>query len=130
MGIGLGLVGAIFYVLYNNYKKPFLFKKDEDLKDLKEENDLSDQGIAVQPKPFKSVTEENNRLNAIKADLEEVIKLQGEKIDSLTALYDLRFKTTELDEVNLFYKKKIQDIKDDQLKAKEIKYKFKENQSI
>lgn len=95
--------------------------KDVDLKDLKEENDLSDQGIAVQPKPFKSVTEENNRLNAIKADLEEVIKLQGEKIDSLTALYDLRFKTTELDEVNLFYKKKIQDIKDDQLKAKEIK---------
>ena len=95
--------------------------KDEDLKDLKEENDLSDQGIAVQPKPFKSVTEENNRLNAIKADLEEVIKLQGEKIDSLTALYELRFKTTELDEVNLFYKKKIQDIKDDQLKAKEIK---------
>jgi type IX secretion system PorP/SprF family membrane protein len=95
--------------------------KDVDLKDLKEENDLSDQGIAVQPKPFKSVTEENNRLNAIKADLEEVIKLQGEKIDSLTALYELRFKTTELDEVNLFYKKKIQDIKDDQLKAKEIK---------
>ena len=75
----------------------------------------------MQPKPFKSVTEENNRLNAIKADLEEVIKLQGEKIDSLTALYELRFKTTELDEVNLFYKKKIQDIKDDQLKAKEIK---------
>lgn len=95
--------------------------KDEDLKDLKEENDLSEQGIAVQPKPFKSVTEENNRLNAINADLEAVIKLQGEKIDSLNALYELRFKTTELDEVNLFYKKKIQDIQEDQLKAKEIK---------
>lgn len=32
-GIGLGLVVAIFYVLYNNYKKPFLFEKDKDLKD-------------------------------------------------------------------------------------------------
>ena len=33
MGIGMGLAVAIFYVLYNNYKKPFLFKKDEHLKD-------------------------------------------------------------------------------------------------
>lgn len=31
-GIGLGLAVAIFYILYNNYKKPFLFKK-EDIKD-------------------------------------------------------------------------------------------------
>lgn len=95
--------------------------KDGDLKDLKEENDLSDQGITVQPKPFKSVTAENNKLNAIKANLENVIKSQTEKIDSLNTLYEERFKTTELDEVNLFYKKKIQDIKDDQLKAKAIK---------
>ncbi len=33
MGIGMGLVVAVFYVLYNNYKKPFLFEKDKDLKD-------------------------------------------------------------------------------------------------
>ncbi len=33
MGIGMGLAVAIFYVLYNNYKKPFLFEKDEHLKD-------------------------------------------------------------------------------------------------
>lgn len=33
MGIGMGLAVAIFYVLYNNYKKPFLFEKDKDLKD-------------------------------------------------------------------------------------------------
>lgn len=32
MGIGMGLVVAIFYVLYNNYKKPFLFE-DKHLKD-------------------------------------------------------------------------------------------------
>ncbi len=33
MGIGLGLLVAIFFVLYNNYKKPFLFEKDKHLKD-------------------------------------------------------------------------------------------------
>ncbi len=33
MGIVMGLVVAIFYVLYNNYKKPFLFEKEKDLKD-------------------------------------------------------------------------------------------------
>jgi MFS superfamily sulfate permease-like transporter len=32
MGIGMGLAVAIFYVLYNNYKKPFLFE-DKHLKD-------------------------------------------------------------------------------------------------
>ena len=48
--------------------------KDQDLKDMKEENDLSDQGITVQPKPFKSVTAENNALRAIRTDLDDVIK--------------------------------------------------------
>lgn len=33
MGIGMGLVVAIFYVLYNNYKKPFLFESDKHIKD-------------------------------------------------------------------------------------------------
>jgi len=33
LGIGMGLAVAIFYVLYNNYKKPFLFQKDQHLKD-------------------------------------------------------------------------------------------------
>ncbi len=33
MGIGIGLVVAIFYVLYNNYKKPFLFESDKHIKD-------------------------------------------------------------------------------------------------
>ena len=33
MGIGIGLVVAIFYILRNNYKKPFLFQKDKHLAD-------------------------------------------------------------------------------------------------
>ncbi|MEL6863919.1 MAG: SulP family inorganic anion transporter [Bacteroidota bacterium] len=33
MGIGIGLAVAIFYILYNNYKKPFLFESDKHLQD-------------------------------------------------------------------------------------------------
>ncbi|WP_178988575.1 PorP/SprF family type IX secretion system membrane protein [Winogradskyella schleiferi] len=97
--------------------------KDQDLKDLKEENDLSDQGITVQPKPFKSVTAENNKLNAIKSDLENVIKTRSEKIDELNKLYEERTEVGEyaLDEVNLFYKKEIKRLKSEQLKAIELK---------
>ena len=95
--------------------------KDEDLKDLKEENDLSDQGIVVQPKPFKSVTAENNKLNAIKSDLDKVIEEQAQKIDSLNSLYEERFRTTKLDEVNLFYRKKIEDLELKQAEAKELR---------
>ena len=33
MGIGIGLVVAIFYILYNNYKKPFLFESDKHIQE-------------------------------------------------------------------------------------------------
>ena len=33
VGIAIGLVVAIMYILYNNYKKPFLFESDKHLKD-------------------------------------------------------------------------------------------------
>ena len=33
VGIGMGLVVAIFFILWNNFKKPFLFEKEKDLKD-------------------------------------------------------------------------------------------------
>ncbi len=33
MGIGMGLAVAIFFVLYNNYKKPFMFRREDHLND-------------------------------------------------------------------------------------------------
>ena len=97
--------------------------KNKDLKDLKEENDLSDQGITVAPRPFKSVTAENNKLNAIKSDLDQVIDELGDNIEELKSLYEerTRIQTIELDEVSLFYKKKIKDLSDEQSKALQIK---------
>ncbi|MBF8150648.1 PorP/SprF family type IX secretion system membrane protein [Winogradskyella sp. F6397] len=97
--------------------------KDQDLKDMKEENDLSDQGITVQPKPFKSVTAENNALRAIRTDLDDVIKTRTEKIDELNKLYEERaaIGSLALDEVTLFYEKEIKRLKAEQLKAKQAK---------
>ncbi|WP_407557802.1 PorP/SprF family type IX secretion system membrane protein [Winogradskyella sp. 4-2091] len=97
--------------------------KNNDLKDLKEENDLGDQGITVAPKPFKSVTAENNKLNAIKTDLEKVILNRNDKIEELTELYNERAEIDEfaMDEVNLFYKGEIDKLKLEQEKATEVK---------
>ena len=90
--------------------------KDQDLKDLKEENDLSEQGIAVQPKPFKSITEENNKLNAIKADLENIIEDQNRKIKELRALYDDMYEADTIynEEVFLHYRKTIKQLETEQ----------------
>ncbi|MBT8324793.1 MAG: PorP/SprF family type IX secretion system membrane protein, partial [Winogradskyella sp.] len=62
--------------------------KDQDLKDLKEENDLSEKGITVAPRPFKSITAENNALNALKTDLDNIIASRSDDIKSLEELYE------------------------------------------
>jgi len=91
--------------------------KNQNLKDLKEENDLSDQGIAIKPKPFKSLTAENNKLNSVKNELDNIIDINSDKIEELQSLYDERTKigTIELDEVSLFYKKEIKRLTAEQL---------------
>lgn len=93
--------------------------KDRDLKDLKEENDLGDQGIFMEPKPFKSVTAENNAIEALKVDLDEVIKIRNARIEELEDLYEqrLRIATIVNDTVNLYYQKAIKKLKAEQLKA-------------
>ncbi len=99
--------------------------KDKDLKDLKEENDLSEKGIYMEPKPFKSVTAEDNALKAIKIDLDNAIKVRGERIKELEALYDEKFvaDTITNDVVMLYYKKTIEKLKSEQItitQSKEI----------
>ncbi|WP_299336704.1 PorP/SprF family type IX secretion system membrane protein [uncultured Psychroserpens sp.] len=95
--------------------------KNQDLKDLKEENDLSEQGITVKPKAFKSITEENNRLNAIKSDLDKTIKIRSEKIEELKKLYEDNFDADTItnDEVYLYYQKAIKRLESEQIDATE-----------
>jgi type IX secretion system PorP/SprF family membrane protein len=93
--------------------------KNKDLKDLKKENDLSDQGIVVKPKPFKSVTAENNTLLAVKSELDDVIKKRNIKIEELKRLYDDKFEANTItnDVVFLYYKKTLKRLESEQLKA-------------
>ncbi len=99
--------------------------KDKDLKDLKEENDLSEKGIYKEPKPFKSIAAENNALESIKVDLDNAIKKREDKIKELEALYDEKFEADTItnDVVMLHYKKTIEKLKSEQItitQSKEI----------
>lgn len=93
--------------------------KNQDLKDLKEENDLSEQGITVQPKPFKSITEENRRLAQIKTDLDKVIEDRNRKIKELKNMYEDNFLADTLynDEVYLYYQKTLKRLESEQAQA-------------
>ena len=97
--------------------------KDKDLKDLKEENDLSEKGIYQKPKPFKSIAAENRALETLKTEVDDVIKSQTDKIKELEDLYNerVRIATLENDEVTIYYKNTIKRLKAEQLKAIEAK---------
>ena len=97
--------------------------KNQDLKDLKEENDLSEQGIVKAPKPFKNSMAENNALKTMISDVENVIKSRNQEIKELKKLYDDNFKagTIYLDEVSLYYQKTIDRLTAEQIDAKQTK---------
>ncbi|RVT79892.1 type IX secretion system membrane protein PorP/SprF [Flavobacterium sufflavum] len=92
--------------------------KEKDLKDLKEENDLSEKGIFTQPKPFKSVTAENNALFSLNSEIDQLIKTQKDKITELENLYKERLKKghNKTDEASQHYLQSIESLKDDQTK--------------
>lgn len=91
--------------------------KQKDLDDLKEENDLSEQGIYTAPKAFKSVTAENAALEVLKIEIDNIIESQNLKISELEGLYKERLKTikNKNDSTNIFYSRKIQELKTEQL---------------
>ena len=93
--------------------------KEKDLKDLKEENDLSEQGIYLEPKPFKSVSAENAALESLKLEIDNVISNQNEKIIQLENLYSERLESVPnmTDSINVFYKNTIEDLKSEQSQA-------------
>ena len=93
--------------------------KNKDLKDLKEENDLSEKGIVKPPKPFKSVSAENRALEALKTELEQVNNNQKEKIIELERMYLIRSKkvSNRDDQFNQFYHEAIDNLKKEQLEV-------------
>ncbi|MFH4967638.1 PorP/SprF family type IX secretion system membrane protein [Gaetbulibacter sp. M240] len=93
--------------------------KQKDLEELKRENDLSEQGIYTEPKPFKSVTAENAAIESLKNQLNEVIKSQDEQIAKLENAYEDRKKnfSNDDDPVNVYYSRKLKDLRSQQFKA-------------
>ena len=93
--------------------------RQKDLKDLKEENDLSEKGITSAPKPFRSISAENRALETLNSDIAEINKNQTEKIKELETLYSLRLKKVpnKNDEFNQLYRETIESLKAEQLKA-------------
>ncbi len=86
--------------------------KDKDLTDLKNENDLSEQGIFIEPKPFKSVSQENAKIESLKLELEETLEKQNEKIKELEDVYIKRAKKVRgNDKINQYYKDAITSLK-------------------
>ncbi len=87
--------------------------KEKDLKELKEENDLSEQNIFVEPKPFKSISEENEKIELLKINLDTVIIRNKKKIILLESLLQDRVNTLNdpNDETNLDYQNLIATLK-------------------
>jgi len=93
-------------------------RKEQTLRDLKEENDLSEQGITVAPKPFRSTVEENNRLERIQNQLDQIITERTQEIEDLERAYaDIIGDTITNDVVLLYYKNKIKRLKSEQAQA-------------
>ena len=97
--------------------------KQQDLNDLIKENDLSEKGIFSAPKAFKSVSAENNAIEALKLEIDNSIELRNTKITEIESLYKERLKKVKSkdDLVNIEYLNVIKALKIEQLQAKNIK---------
>jgi len=90
--------------------------KNKDLKDLKEENDLSEQGVYQAPKPFKSVSAQNKILEGLKFEVDASINARNNNIEQLEKQYKERLKkvSDKDDATNAYYRNAIQQLKDEQ----------------
>ena len=109
-------------VLFDELSKK-VASKQEDLNDLKEENDLSEKGIVSAPKAFKSVSVENAVIEGLKLEIDNSIELRNKKIAELENLYSIRLKKVrdKSDSVNMSYLNTIERLRSEQLQANSIK---------
>ena len=97
--------------------------RKQDLADLKEENDLSEQGIFKAPKPFKSNSEQNAQLETLTFEIDKTIAAQEQRLNELQKLYDERKKEypSDDDEMNMIYLDEILIVQKSKRKAEEAK---------
>jgi type IX secretion system PorP/SprF family membrane protein len=93
--------------------------KEKVLREMREENDLSDKGIVKNTTvEFKSTAGENAELESIRAQIAELNKAQASNLEEFNRLYTERLKKTpKNDLINQNYLKTIENLKAEQLKA-------------
>ncbi|MBF4473632.1 PorP/SprF family type IX secretion system membrane protein [Flavobacterium sp. HJJ] len=94
--------------------------KEKALRDMREENDLSDKGIVKTTVEFKSTSGENAELESIKSQIAELNKVRVDNLAEFNRLYIERLKkTSKNDLINQNYLKTIENLKAEQLKAEQ-----------
>ena len=90
--------------------------KAKELRDMKEENDLSEQGIVREPQEIKSTSNDNAAIESLKSQIAALNKMQEDNIAKIKNLYDDRIKkgASATDALSVSYLKSI-----DQLKAEQ-----------
>ncbi len=93
--------------------------KKEDLAQMKEENDLSEQGIYAVPKPFKSSATENTELESLQTEIAAIAKDQKDKIRELETVYNEKLKNGNKEDTALLndYAQTIQNLKQEHIAA-------------
>ncbi len=97
--------------------------KEKDLKDLKEENDLSDKGIVKAPKPFVSASAANKALESLKNELSESSRTQSQFLSQYQDALNERLAKfpSKTDATNLKYIAEIEKLKAEQAKTEQLK---------
>ena len=90
--------------------------KAKELREMKEENDLSEQGIVREPQEIKSPSNDNAAIESLKSQITALNKMQDDNINRIKNLYDERIKkgASATDALSVSYLKSI-----DQLKAEQ-----------
>jgi len=103
--------------------------KQNDLNDLKEENDLSEKGIYLAPKPFKSLSAENAEIESLKDEIAKIEEAQNIKMVELEALIIKRKRKfrKDIEGINQFYFDALAQIKTEQLNIKSTKERLVSN---
>ena len=95
--------------------------KQQDLDDLKQENDLSEKGISSAPKAFKSISAENAEIESLKLKIDNSIELGKAKISEIQSLRRKRLNKRKNDALNQVYLNTIQTLKSELQQAENMK---------
>ncbi len=99
--------------------KGTIANRKANLVQLKEENDLSEQGIYTEPKPFRSSLAENNEIELLQSEIAAIAKDQKDKIRELENAYnEKRSIVNDIDSLSLNdYAQTIQKLKQEHIAA-------------